>query len=333
VRFTRAVLAGVVSVLFTGCGYVHFGRTPKLGSIAGDAKLAAAYSDLSTDHKILRQELALARKETDTLRSALERASTPSTRPTDDTLAAALQELTELRDGYARLQAERSTGNNITVTAASAERIASLEESLSAATRASSALETEVTQLRQELERTRAENIVLDGRLREVMQRQDETRATLAQRDIELRAQTQARVQAEQSADATHAELRAALNTRTQPVTTMVSSTPGAIPATSPVGSPLQMAKAPPAGAVTQDLREPFDDVSPSAPLAPAAPDVSRASSRTHVVKSGDTLEKLSREYYGIPDRWYVIYEANIGELNSGRPLRPGMELVIPDPK
>jgi nucleoid-associated protein YgaU len=92
------------------------------------------------------------------------------------------------------------------------------------------------------------------------------------------------------------------------------------------------MAKSPPAGAVTQDVREPFDDVLPTG--LPAAPSTSEVSStlRTHVVTSGDTLEKLSREYYGMPDRWHVIYEANIVELSSGRPLRPGMELVIPDP-
>jgi len=322
-----------VSVLFTGCGYVHFGRTAKLGSIAGDAKLAAAYSDLGTDHKILSQELALARKETDALRSALERATGLSARPADDTLATALQELTELRAGYARLQAERSTGNNLTVAAASAERISSLEEGLSAATRARSVLQAEVAHLRQELERTRGENGVLDGRLREVMQRHDEARATLAQRDTELSAQTQARVQAEQSAEATRAALRAASNPSARPATTLAGSPPGANPGASPAGSPLQQAKAPPAGAVTQDLREPFEDASLIAlPATPAAP-VVLTTSRTHVVKSGDTLEKLSRDYYGMPDRWHVIYEANVVELSSGRPLRPGMELIIPDPK
>ncbi len=332
VRFTRAVLAGVVSVLFTGCGYVHFGRTPKLGSIAGDAKLAAAYSDLSTDHKILRHELALARKETDALRSALEHATALSARPTDDTLTTALQELTELRASYARLQAERTTGENIT-TAASAEKTASLEKGLAAATRASGALQTEVAHLRQELERTRAENVVLDGRLREVMKRHDETRATLAQRDTELSAQTQARVQAEQSAEATGAELRLALSARVPPATTLAGSSPGANSAGSPAGSPLQMAKSPPAGAATQDLREPFEDASlTTLPATPAAPVIS-TTSRTHVVKSGDTLEELSRDYYGMPDRWHLIYEANVVELSSGRPLRPGMELIIPDPK
>jgi len=332
VRYFRAVLAGVLSVLFTGCGYVHFGRVPKLGSIAGDAKLAAAYSDLSTEHKILRQEIALSRQETDTLRSALERATASSATPTDDQLAAALQELIELRAGYARLQAERTTGSNITAVA-TAEKVAKLEESLAAATRTSSAMQTEVAQLRQELERTRAENVALDGRLREVMQRHDETRVTLAQRDTELGAQTQARVQAEQSAETTRAELRAALSAGARPATTLAGSLAEASPAASPAGTLLQRAKSPPAGAVTQEVREPFEETSPaSLPTAPPTP-LAPTTSRTHVVKSGDTLEKLSREYYGIPDRWYVIYEANIVELSSGRPLRPGMELVIPDPK
>jgi hypothetical protein len=69
-RFARAAFLLIVSIVLTGCGYVHFGRLPSAPQ--GDAALATAYSDLTTEHKILKQELALARKEGDALRIALE---------------------------------------------------------------------------------------------------------------------------------------------------------------------------------------------------------------------------------------------------------------------
>lgn len=327
--FSRCVVVGLASVLFTGCGYVHFGRAPQLGADAADAKLATAYSDLATEQKMLRQELALARKESDTLRTALERTGTSAAPAPDQRLAGALQELTELRASHARLQAERSTAANLAVPADAAKQLSELEQKLASATQTSGALQAEVTQLRQDLDRVRAENVALNDDLRRALQQQEEMRILLAAREAELGTVAQARQMAEQRAEAARGELQEALRAKTQPSPTSPANVVAA--ATSgynAAASPLQMAKSPPAGAATSEVRAPFQ--------AAEAPPVSNpnpppAKSRVHVVQRGDTLEKLSRTYYGVPDQWHVIYEANMAELSTGRPLQPGMELTIPD--
>jgi nucleoid-associated protein YgaU len=51
---------------------------------------------------------------------------------------------------------------------------------------------------------------------------------------------------------------------------------------------------------------------------------------RVHTVQVGDTLEKISRQYYGVPERWRSIYDANRALLGNGQPLRAGMELKLP---
>jgi nucleoid-associated protein YgaU len=51
---------------------------------------------------------------------------------------------------------------------------------------------------------------------------------------------------------------------------------------------------------------------------------------RVHVVEPGDTLEKISKRYYGAADRWAKIYEANVTTLSASQGLKPGMKLQIP---
>jgi hypothetical protein len=127
----RALPALVPLLAFSGCGYVHFGKLPKDSGAGGDAQLAAAYTDLRSEHKLLQQELALARKEGDTLRNALERGG-------GGDLAARLQETTKelaaLRASYVKLQNERTAAPTAN-TAASATARAELGEKLAATLR------------------------------------------------------------------------------------------------------------------------------------------------------------------------------------------------------
>jgi nucleoid-associated protein YgaU len=55
------------------------------------------------------------------------------------------------------------------------------------------------------------------------------------------------------------------------------------------------------------------------------------AGMRRHVVRDGDTLFSLARQYYGDPERFGVIYQANRGVLETPDPLPVGADLVIPD--
>ena len=50
---------------------------------------------------------------------------------------------------------------------------------------------------------------------------------------------------------------------------------------------------------------------------------------RHHLVRSGDTLRSIAEMYYGDPDQWKVIYDANEGKFVRGAP-KIGAELIIP---
>jgi LysM repeat protein len=63
-----------------------------------------------------------------------------------------------------------------------------------------------------------------------------------------------------------------------------------------------------------------------------AAASVSGAQSqRLYTVKPGDTLSKISREFYGNPDQYTKIFNANRKILRDPNTILPGQELVIPD--
>ena len=49
-----------------------------------------------------------------------------------------------------------------------------------------------------------------------------------------------------------------------------------------------------------------------------------------HTVQAGDTLSSISRKYYGTPNRWRDIYEANRDILPNERSLKLGQKLRIP---
>jgi len=52
---------------------------------------------------------------------------------------------------------------------------------------------------------------------------------------------------------------------------------------------------------------------------------------RTYTVKAGDTLSKISEEFYGDADRHEDIFYANRDKIENPDSIEPGMELTIPD--
>lgn len=303
------------SVLFSGCGYVHFGRLPEAPATSmRDSRSAEAYTNLSTEHKILKQELALARKEGDTLRTALERASAGSGSDLAKRLSETSAELATLRASYARLQVERSSG----AAPASSASLRELEEKLAASLRDYTQLKAENTRLESELGQARRENADLAQQLSLATARYGQAQAEVAQLNTELVAQRQARTRSEQVSESLRAQL----------ATIMAQ-------AAATGTSPLQLARAPASDtAPTGELRANAERIRMQAveranaknnPTAPSA-----ASSRTHAIRAGDTLESLAQRYYGSADRWRTIFEANAALLAADRTLKPGMELVIP---
>jgi nucleoid-associated protein YgaU len=51
---------------------------------------------------------------------------------------------------------------------------------------------------------------------------------------------------------------------------------------------------------------------------------------RTHVIAAGDTLAKISLQYYGTPDRWTEIVAANRDILRDEKSLVIGRVIRIP---
>jgi LysM repeat protein len=50
-----------------------------------------------------------------------------------------------------------------------------------------------------------------------------------------------------------------------------------------------------------------------------------------HTVKSGDSLGKIAKHYYGNAAKYTAIFEANGSILKSPDVIHPGQELVIPN--
>ncbi len=75
--------------------------------------------------------------------------------------------------------------------------------------------------------------------------------------------------------------------------------------------------------------------VSQAAPATMTAGASSASSSsqrqRRYTVRPGDTLSKISREYYGDPNQYSRIFDANRSVLEDPNTIRPGQELVIPE--
>jgi nucleoid-associated protein YgaU len=50
-----------------------------------------------------------------------------------------------------------------------------------------------------------------------------------------------------------------------------------------------------------------------------------------HVVKSGETLGKIAKQYYGNPSKYQEIFKANSDILKNPDVIHPDQELIIPN--
>lgn len=51
---------------------------------------------------------------------------------------------------------------------------------------------------------------------------------------------------------------------------------------------------------------------------------------KKHIVQKGDTLQKISKKFYGTTKKWPKLYDANKDVLKGPNKLYPGQALVIP---
>ena len=52
---------------------------------------------------------------------------------------------------------------------------------------------------------------------------------------------------------------------------------------------------------------------------------------RNYTVQSGDTLSKISKQFYGNANQYMKIFEANRDQLDSPDKIQPGQQLKIPE--
>jgi LysM repeat protein len=52
---------------------------------------------------------------------------------------------------------------------------------------------------------------------------------------------------------------------------------------------------------------------------------------RFHIVRSGETLSDISRQYYGSADKWQKILGADRLPIENPSKLKPGTKLIIPE--
>ncbi len=336
-RIFRAFPALIALLILNGCGYVHFGKLP--GTIASEDSMEAAYAGLGTQNKMLQQELALARKEGDALRAALDgRADSAASTQLTQRLSETARELAALRASYAKLIAAKSPDSSAPAADPEiAAKLSATEEKLAASLRNFTQLQEENARLRTDLDRTSAENTTLTAQVKTITAQNEQAQSALAQLNTELLAQKDARDRAEQQTAAARAQLSAVIAARDSAPATLTSARQSAADST----ATLKLADAPPTDKpATAELRTSPDrlrakaeqavTVNTSPAPAPSAASTAAPTPRIHVVVAGDTLERIAKKYYGDPGKWNLIYFANNAQLSGGRPLKPGMELEIP---
>ena len=76
----------------------------------------------------------------------------------------------------------------------------------------------------------------------------------------------------------------------------------------------------------TSSPKADFSDVtSGESTTAPAA-----SEGQTYTVKSGDSLSKIAKHFYGDASKWHRIYDANKDKIKNPDLIHPGQEFTIP---
>jgi nucleoid-associated protein YgaU len=71
-------------------------------------------------------------------------------------------------------------------------------------------------------------------------------------------------------------------------------------------------------------------EIDAPAAQAAAASASGATSARTYHVQPGDNLSKISKQFYGDPNKYMKIFEANKDKMSDPDHLRAGTDLIIP---
>ena len=70
--------------------------------------------------------------------------------------------------------------------------------------------------------------------------------------------------------------------------------------------------------------------VDPGAPQQNAQQAGPSSGGQTYSVKSGDTLSKIAKQFYGDANAYMDIFNANLDKLHDPNKISPGQQLIIP---
>jgi nucleoid-associated protein YgaU len=72
-----------------------------------------------------------------------------------------------------------------------------------------------------------------------------------------------------------------------------------------------------------------YGDLTADITIDPSLP-APKPKEQSYTVQSGDTLSKISKQFYGDPNRYMKIFDANKDQLNDPNLIKPGQVLRIP---
>lgn len=327
------IFGAVLITLSSGCGYIHFGRS--YAPASSSSELVEKNTDLRMEKKILKQELKIAYKESQTLRQALENRQTGQ--GGDSQLARQLQEanreLNDLRSNLARLETERSRlrdTNERMDNFEAVEQIAQLKTQLAISEgkvdqtlESYAELQRENAQLRDEVSRVRSTNAGLAQQVQTLSLQNEDVASALSQLNSELLAQTDARRRAEETSDSYQSQIKLILARKSSEASSLTATRPSSATEADDLDASLRMAQSSNQEAPTAVLRTSPERLRQAGANAPET--------RYYVVAEGDTLESIAKHYYGKVENWIEIYAANNTQLRNGRKLKVGMKLIIPE--
>jgi nucleoid-associated protein YgaU len=81
---------------------------------------------------------------------------------------------------------------------------------------------------------------------------------------------------------------------------------------------------------VDPNYSELIADIQAPAAAAAAAGTSSTRTGQTYTVQAGDTLSKISQQFYGNANQYMKIFEANRDKLSDPDKVKAGTELIVP---
>jgi nucleoid-associated protein YgaU len=218
-----------------------------------------------------------------------------------DELAASWKENADLKASLAAAQAAPAAAAPAAAPDGGSAQLSDVQDKLAMSLRSYSLLQDEDSQLKASLDKANSDNLSLSQQL-------EAAKASIATLQVQAAETAQiAPLQTEVRQAQDESSQLAAENARLRTRLELQAPAPGS-------SGPVPLRPGQPAA---------IQAATPPPPPAPPPP-------KTYVVVEGDTLTKISKKFYGTPNRWEDILNANHGAVKDEKSLVVGSTLTIP---